>query len=517
MVQNNTLSKNYKVSTPVAILSLVICLLILAFAFQGSRGVWQPDEGYYVGTAVTMLDRGNIIIPYLGEDIFLEKPPMIYWGIIGGLKLFGHNEFAVRVFHALCYVFTVLTVGLLGRTLFKSMIHGIAAGVIYATMAIPFVAANFVTPDTPLALWTTVAVLLFWKSIEPNASHVTVWKMLMCLAIGLGFLTKGPAVLIPFAGMFVFLLVRRQTIKYFFTPWILVGFVIFCAAGLGWYAYIAYKVPGAGAYFFDNQIWGRLVSKKYNRNPGMMGALIYIPVLLFGSLPWSSVWLEKRKQLSSILKKSWWTELKNRPVALFLLCWFFVPVAILSLASSKLSLYPLPVFPAMALALTPLWVRKIPASLLEKKEKFNLPIKPIALICIWIVILLGTKFALGHYPADKDGRALWAAMKSYIPEGNYEIVTIDERADGLIFYGAKNVEHVTQKDDPYPTFAITETVLSELKDIPVNKYPHLFLIKGYKHLEQMRAVFTEKTVLYKEIKLPYDRYLLICDAAPKTE
>lgn len=42
-------------------------LLCLAFAFQGRRGIWQPDEGYYVGTAVTMLEKQSLLIPFLGE------------------------------------------------------------------------------------------------------------------------------------------------------------------------------------------------------------------------------------------------------------------------------------------------------------------------------------------------------------------------------------------------------------------------------------------------------------------
>ena len=101
-------------------LSLLACLLILAFSFQGSRGIWQPDEGYYTGTAVTMLARDSFFVPYLGEhEIFLDKPPMIYWGIIAGLKLFGHSEFAVRFFHALCFVLTSLSVGSLTYSMYK--------------------------------------------------------------------------------------------------------------------------------------------------------------------------------------------------------------------------------------------------------------------------------------------------------------------------------------------------------------------------------------------------------------
>ena len=109
-----------RLPTITVIFFLLVCLVILAFLFQGARGIWQPDEGYYAGTAVTMLAKNSPLIPYLGEnEIFLDKRPMIYWGMIAGLKLWGHNEFAVRFFHGLCFILTSLTVGALSFSMFK--------------------------------------------------------------------------------------------------------------------------------------------------------------------------------------------------------------------------------------------------------------------------------------------------------------------------------------------------------------------------------------------------------------
>lgn len=234
------------------ILMLVLCLL--AFAFQGSRGIWQPDEGYYVGTAITMLQKDSLLIPYLGEDeIFLDKPPIVYWQIISGLKLFGYTEFAVRFFHGVCFVLTSLITGFLSWEMFKDRKVAFLSAFIYATMVIPFIAANFVTPDTPLALWTIAAVFFFWKSVQPS-SRKKLWQLLMCVAVGFGFLAKGCAVFIPCAGLFAFLAIRKQLFRYFWTRWAIAGFLIFAAVGLGWYFYIGIKIPGSLSYFFDSQI-----------------------------------------------------------------------------------------------------------------------------------------------------------------------------------------------------------------------------------------------------------------------
>jgi len=46
-------------------LVLIVCLAILAFLFQGSRGIWQPDEGYYTATALTMMSKDSLFTPQI--------------------------------------------------------------------------------------------------------------------------------------------------------------------------------------------------------------------------------------------------------------------------------------------------------------------------------------------------------------------------------------------------------------------------------------------------------------------
>jgi len=380
------------------VVCLTVFLGILAFSFQGSRGIWQPDEGYYTGTAVTMMDKGSALIPYLGEDeIFLDKPPMIYWGIIAGLKIFGHSEFGARFFHGLCFLLTSLTVGALSYSMFRDKWLGVLSALIYATMIVPFVAANFITPDTTLTLWTTLSLLCFWKSMSSEGGVCAVWKMLLCAATGLGLLAKGPAALLPCAGMFVFLMVRRKMLRFFVTPWALGGVLVFAVTGLGWYVWVSSKVPGASEYFFDNMVLGRLVTEKYNRNPGLAGALIYIPVLVFGSLPWSAIWLEKRGLLKSALfSGQWWKSLRERPAILLLVCCFFVPLLVLCAASSKLGLYALPIFVPLAIATARLWRRKVAiVEVAELRQTFKCLAQPLKLTTVWVSLLLLTR--LGRY------------------------------------------------------------------------------------------------------------------------
>ena len=42
--------------------------------------------------------------------------------------------------------------------------------------------------------------------------------------------------------------------------------------------------------------------------------------------------------------------------------------------------------------------------------------------------------------------------------------TVNECADGLLFYGACEVEHLTDKSEPYPAFTKTEYILEEMQE-----------------------------------------------------
>ena len=494
---------NLEAHKTTAVAALALLMLVLGFCFQGVRGIWEPDEGYYTGSAVSMDAQHNYLMPTLGEEeIFLDKPPVLYWGILGGLKLFGHSEFAARFFTGLCFALTTMVVLALERSLSGRFDRAFWAAVMYATMVIPFSAANFVTPDTPLTFFTTLSMLLFWLSIRPNRTRSNLWLLLLAVTVAVGFLTKGPAALIPCGGMFVYLLAQKQTRRFFLNPWIVVAALVFAAVGLSWYVYIALKLPNAGEYFFDNMIWGRLVTSKYQRNPGMTGALIYVPVSFLGTMPWSVMWYGNDRRLSTFFAGRTWKDLLADPVKIFLACWVIVPLIILSTASSKLGLYALPIFPALALATA----RLLPT---DPETRAVHPPK-ILFLLTWTGLLLLSRVAIAAIPSANDGRSIWHEINPYLPASQYEIVTVDRRISGLWFYGAQEVENVTRSSTPYPTFVPTEKLDSELETMQHDDYPHVFLLQSDWVLTTIQDALPKDDWTLQEFPLKYGRRLLIC-------
>src|SRR5512138_851742 len=97
---------------------LPILLTAVLYLFTTTdRGVIDYDEGYYAQAAKGMAESGNWVTPYVNGIRFLEKPPFLYWLTAASFKVFGINEFALRLPTALAVVALVCVVMLIGMRL----------------------------------------------------------------------------------------------------------------------------------------------------------------------------------------------------------------------------------------------------------------------------------------------------------------------------------------------------------------------------------------------------------------
>ncbi|HJU38431.1 MAG TPA: glycosyltransferase family 39 protein, partial [Tahibacter sp.] len=131
-------------------LALVLVALVLAFGFLGTRGIWDPDEGRYTNVALNMLSSGDWLNPMRNEDVgHWTKPPATYWLVAASVGAFGRNPWAARLPMALAYLACVWLVWRTARRLAPG--SETTAATVYATMLLPFAAAQLITTDYPLA------------------------------------------------------------------------------------------------------------------------------------------------------------------------------------------------------------------------------------------------------------------------------------------------------------------------------------------------------------------------------
>lgn len=394
---------------------LLLLGLLLGVAFQGTRGLWSPDEGRYANGALLMLDSGNFLVPaYSPDRINLSKPPVTYWAIAGSVKLFGRNTWAVRAPYALAFILTILLLHAIGRRLLPD--RPWLPGLIYACAAFPFLTANIVSTDVILTASEALAGLGFVRlAFAGQGTTPRLDAMLMWLGFGLAFLTKGPPGLILLLAIIPFVVTRDgwRGLRRIFPP---SGLVVFVAVGLLWYAIVVLSDPGALRYFLHREVYERLFTAAQRRHPGPFGWLaVYVPALVVGSLPWWPLLLRKWRRPGSGSKFRTW--FRQHPAEFFLLLWLLIPLLVFCLAQSRLPLYVLPLFLPISLLLA-----------FKLRDRINLD-KPgqRVLLGVWIVALLAVKGGVAYFvhPASDDRLAAHQLAAIARPDSYAAIVFVE--------------------------------------------------------------------------------------------
>ncbi|MEO8198645.1 MAG: glycosyltransferase family 39 protein [Thermoanaerobaculia bacterium] len=449
--------------------AVVLLLLLLSLAFQGSRGLWEPDEGRHGSIAVAMLEAGEWLVPHLSGQHFIDKPPLLFWGMAGGIALLGQNEWGARICLSLFYLLTAVAVAGLGRALWNRA-AGYFAALAWGTSFLPFVASNAATPDLPLACFSAWAWLGVVRASRATTDRARLWAWILTgLAAGLGMLTKGPAILVQLPALLAFLIVDRRVRTSAAIGGIAVaGVVTLAVAGL-WYLPILLTVPGAGSYLIDNQVSGRLLSGRYERHPGLAGALlVYLPTLFVGALPWwpSAVAAVVRRARTAGGRACFGALLRS-PAAVLVTAGILVPVAVFSFASSKLPLYLLPVLTPIALVAG--WT-------LGASSSGSRPWR--TWLMVWVAALLAFKAAAAYLPVGaRDSRELEREIASRVDLATTGVIVVGAQANGLHFYGVDDFHWLRSGDHPYPLFEPPPKIETALPVIAHEHRAHLVLFE----------------------------------------
>ena len=396
--------------SPAAWIALLAC--VLALAGLGLRGIWDPDEGRYTNVALNMLDSGDWLNPHRSHEVgHWTKPPLTYWAIASSVGLLGHTPFAARLPSALAYL---LIVGLAWRTARRLAPGGERiAALAYATMLLPFASSQLITTDPFLAACQALAMHAFVEARFGDRSPRR-WLALMWAAFGLAFLTKGPPALLPLLAIVAFDLLRGARVRHRLFD--IAGLALFVLLALPWYVAVIRGNPGLLHYFIGDEVYNRIATDEFGRHGEWYGWLqVYLPTLLFGSLPWTPALLRWARGLPADLRRWRGREARQTdPAGLLLALWVLLPLLVFCIARSRLPLYLLPLFLPLALLVARQWVA----------EGRRLP--HWGWIVAWAALLLGLKFVAATMDTSKDAAAWARAIRARVPGPIYEVNAIDD-------------------------------------------------------------------------------------------
>lgn len=175
----------------------------------GSVDLWGKREQRASAEAIDTIVEGRWLIAQIQGRPRLEKPPLPRWTIASLMELTGRrDEWIVRLPSAASALGIVALTYALGRRM-SGRSAGLAAALILTSSAFFIAELRQAGNDGPLAFFVTLALYAAWRRIhapgpegEPDLAPgqgppgSRGWSLLMYLAMGLGFLTKGPIVLI---------------------------------------------------------------------------------------------------------------------------------------------------------------------------------------------------------------------------------------------------------------------------------------------------------------------------------
>lgn len=439
----------------------VLVLLLataLVFVFQGSRPLWEPDEGRFTNVALQMLHTGDFISLYRHHETFhFTKPPLTYWAIAASVSAFGWNEWAARLPNALAWLGVVALLLRIGRH-FAPRRPWLPA-LVYATLPFPLLAAHVVTTDTPLAFATTLAFACY---VIARFEQRPAFILAMWAAFGLAFMSKGPPGLLGLLGILAFHLAQRGGPR-LFPP---LGLLLFAVVGLTWYGVVIARHEGLLAYFVGHEVIARIGTDTHNRHPEWWGGFyVYGTSLVLGTLPWWPWALAAARRAGLRWRDA-------APETRLLLLWLGLALLVFMLAQSRLPLYILPLFAPIAL----LFGRALQDASFGPFRKAA--IAAVAGFVVFIKLVTAYKIEVAEWLPDsigsevsihKDSRNWARELQAVLPFRPTEVVFVNDMARyGLHLYLGAEVEKIDFDADmaakPLSDAPFDDTVHDELRE-----------------------------------------------------
>ena len=317
----------------------------------GWLGLIEPTETRYAEIAREMLAGGDWLIPHLNGIPHFDKPPLAYWLSAAGMALLGVNEWGARLAGALAAGFVLWCTAKIARHAGRegpaftgadaAAVSAVADDTAWrrATLASLILASTFlffaISHQLAADIFLTAAVAGFYAAIFDPRTRNTVWPF---LALGIGFMTKGPVVFVT--TLLPVLLAAAWArdgalARWLGNPW---GWLVFAVIGLPWYLAVVIATRGLLPYFLHHQLWERYASTTHHR-PGPI--YYFLVVILVGTLPWT--WAAFREW-----SRAAWGGARRAPSDALLASWILLPLVFFSFSGSKLPAYILPLYPGLA-------------------------------------------------------------------------------------------------------------------------------------------------------------------------
>ncbi len=279
--------------------SYLYVVLVWALIYLPRLGAleFKSEEGRRVLPAVTMLETGNYIVPQIGSEPYLRKPPLVNWLVAGSFKLFGvRNEWAARLPSAIAVLVVALAfLALTSRPAgspsgesgwkpdFRLGPNGsLAAAMMWLTNFGLLEKGRMIEIEALYVSLTGLAFVVWLSGWNEPRRRWLAW-VFAGVFLGLALLAKGPLVLFFFYAVVVAVLWQAEEMRQLWSAPHFVALVLMLGIFAAWaIPYFQMTHAGETAQVWTRQFSGRLEGENFHLGDWLLN----IPRGVAYLLPW---------------------------------------------------------------------------------------------------------------------------------------------------------------------------------------------------------------------------------------
>jgi|SRR5579862_8845905 len=337
----------------VSILIIVALWGVIYVAGMFSPPLLDDADSVHAEAAREMLLTHDWVTLHINNGIrYLEKAPLMYWGVASSYALFGVKDWSTRLPLVMGVLLLLFVTWSLGRTAYGER-GGFYSAVVLATSLGPYLFTRFLIPEVLVALWLGLTFLLFLRSLqESSPSLLTCWGL--AAACALNVLTKGLIGLVFPVGVIVLYLFFTRNLRHLLKLRLFSSVLVFLAIAAPWHILAGIRNPAQGRvrgflwFYFINEHFLRYLNKRVPRDYDTVPLLVYWALILVWMVPWfvflpqavrdaAKRWRERSREIRQ----------PANPGSLFLL-WALVILVFFSF-STRQEYYTIPALPGLAL------------------------------------------------------------------------------------------------------------------------------------------------------------------------
>ena len=328
-------------------------------------------DSLHAEAAREMILRHDWVTLYTNGLRYLEKAPLMYWGIAVSYELFGIHDWSSRLPLMLSVLALVLATYWLGRYAFSER-GGFYAGLALITSIGPYIFTRFLIPDVTVGLWLVLGYYFFLRSLRESVpSRLTCWGFATVCALNV--LTKGLIGLVFPAGTIFLYLLLTGNWRHLLKLRLVSSSVVFFVIASPWHILAALRNPPAGNargflwFYFVNEHVMRFLGKRVPPGYDTVPLFLFWALLFVWLVPWVVFLPPALKDMPLRLRALRTSLNPSQQARLLCFLWAFVILMFFSF-STRQEYYTIPALPAIAL-LAGDWLAKEDGSASDSQER----------------------------------------------------------------------------------------------------------------------------------------------------